>query len=161
MVVAAGCVPRVAAGPSPLAPPHPEPELVMVQHRVGPGETLYRIARTYGLPADALAAANDVRDPGSLQVGQVLVIPGASAVKKVVPPGAQEAREVARLEVDASEYALAVDPAFRKAANEALLREGFKFVALDLEPFRSGRMNEAAGVLKAQQPAALSLPVVR
>ena len=70
----------------------------MVQHRVGPGETLYRIARTYGLPADALAAANDVSDPSALQVGQLLVIPGASAVKKVVPPGAQEAREVARLE---------------------------------------------------------------
>ncbi len=99
VVAASGCVPRVpAAGPSLLGPPHPEPELVMVQHRVGPGETLYRIARTYGLPSDALAAANDLADPGALQVGQLLVIPGASAVKKVVPPGAQEAREVARLE---------------------------------------------------------------
>ncbi|MBM4379372.1 MAG: peptidoglycan DD-metalloendopeptidase family protein [Deltaproteobacteria bacterium] len=86
------------AGASLLGPPHPEPDLVMVQHRVGPGETLYRIARTYGLPADALAAANDLADPGALQAGQLLVIPGASAVKKVVPPGAQEAREAARLE---------------------------------------------------------------
>ena len=99
LALGTGCVPRVPArGTTLLGPPHPEPELVMVQHRVGPGETLYRIARTYGLPADALAAANDLEDPGALQVGQLLVVPGASEVKKVVPPGAQEAREVARLE---------------------------------------------------------------
>jgi murein DD-endopeptidase MepM/ murein hydrolase activator NlpD len=102
--------------PALVGPPHPEPELVMVQHRVGPGETLYRIARTYGLPADALAAANDVGDPRSLQVGQLLVVPGATEVKKVVPPGAQEAGEAARLEAQAraqanAEKATGVRPA--------------------------------------------------
>ncbi|MEN9800104.1 MAG: hypothetical protein RL653_3801 [Pseudomonadota bacterium] len=104
ILAAPACVPRVAGGPArpaPLGTPHPEPELVIVQHRVGPGETLYRIARTYGLPADALAAANDVSDPRALQVGQLLVVPGATEVKKVVPPGAQEAGEAARLEAQA------------------------------------------------------------
>ncbi len=56
--------------------------------------------------------------------------------------------EVARLEVDAEEYGKLLDPAFRERASAALKRRGFKFVALDLEPFRSGRMNEAVGLPK-------------
>jgi pyridinium-3,5-biscarboxylic acid mononucleotide sulfurtransferase len=54
--------------------------------------------------------------------------------------------EVARLEVDAAEYERFSDPAFRARVNEALRARGFAFVALDLEPFRSGRLNEAAGI---------------
>ncbi len=53
--------------------------------------------------------------------------------------------EVARLEVAAEEYGRLSDAALRTKISEALKRRGFKFVALDLEPFRSGRMNEAAG----------------
>ncbi len=54
--------------------------------------------------------------------------------------------EVARLEVAAEELARFADAAFRQRVNSALLARGFKFVALDLEPFRSGRLNEAAGI---------------
>ncbi len=54
--------------------------------------------------------------------------------------------EIARLEISAEEYARFHDAAFRTSVNAALLAVGFKFVALDLEPFRSGRMNEAAGI---------------
>lgn len=63
----------------------------MVRHTVGPGQTLYRIARTYGLSVDELMAANGVEDPRTLKVGQQLVVPGATKVLEVVPPGAQEA----------------------------------------------------------------------
>jgi uncharacterized protein len=35
----------------------------------------------------------------------------------------------------------------RSAAVAALKEAGFKFVSLDLEPFRSGRLNEAAGLV--------------
>jgi uncharacterized protein len=54
--------------------------------------------------------------------------------------------EVARLEVALEEQASFDSPSFREAVNAALKGQGFKFVALDLEPFRSGRLNEAAGV---------------
>ena len=54
--------------------------------------------------------------------------------------------EVARLEVAAEELARFTDAAFREQVNRALLSHGFKYVALDLEPFRSGRLNEAAGI---------------
>ena len=44
-------------------------------HVVRPGETLYRIARTYGVPLEALAAANGLADVNLIRVGQRLVIP--------------------------------------------------------------------------------------
>ncbi len=57
--------------------------------------------------------------------------------------------EVARLEVAAEEQDRFFSAEFRARVNEALQRRGFRFVSLDLEPFRSGRMNQG-----------LSLPVV-
>ena len=48
----------------------------------------------------------------------------------------------------------------RERINAALKALGFKFVALDLEPFRSGRMNEAAGVKPVAQSQGFALPVV-
>jgi uncharacterized protein len=66
--------------------------------------------------------------------------------------------EVARLEVAAEEQARLLEPALRAQVDRALKAHGFRFVALDLEPFRSGRMNDAAAV--APVPAGLRLPVV-
>jgi len=57
--------------------------------------------------------------------------------------------EVARLEVAAEEQEKFSSAGFRARVNEALLRRGLRFASLDLEPFRSGRMNEG-----------LALPVV-
>ena len=52
--------------------------------------------------------------------------------------------EVARLEIAADEYEKFHDPGFRHRVSADLKRRGFSFVSVDLEPFRSGRMNEAA-----------------
>jgi len=57
--------------------------------------------------------------------------------------------EVARLEVAAEEQELFFSAGFRARVSEALRQRGFRFASLDLEPFRSGRMNEG-----------LALPVV-
>jgi uncharacterized protein len=51
--------------------------------------------------------------------------------------------EVARLEVAAEERGRFDSEGFRGQVNAALKARGFRFVALDLEPFRSGRMNDA------------------
>jgi len=48
-------------------------------YRVKSGETLYSIAQKLGLNAKALGKANSVSDPGSLKVGQVLMVPRAAA----------------------------------------------------------------------------------
>jgi uncharacterized protein len=69
-------------------------------------------------------------------------------------------QEVARLELAAEEYERFFSGDVRQRINSALKAIGFKFVALDLEPFRSGRMNEAAGVAKPAQAQGFALPVV-
>lgn len=101
--------------------PHAEPELVTelpptsrpkggegrVSHTVEPGQTLYRIARTYEVEVDALMKANGITDPTTLAVGQKLVIPGAEAPKPIVPPGAQEAVESHAPQLGAKQVAAA------------------------------------------------------
>jgi murein DD-endopeptidase MepM/ murein hydrolase activator NlpD len=54
---------------------HPEPDLVGARHVVAPGETLFRIAKAYGVSPEALAAANGIADPKALEVGLELTIP--------------------------------------------------------------------------------------
>jgi len=46
-----------------------------VVHVVQPGETLYRIARNYGVPLEALARANGIENVNLIRAGQRLVIP--------------------------------------------------------------------------------------
>jgi pyridinium-3,5-biscarboxylic acid mononucleotide sulfurtransferase len=66
--------------------------------------------------------------------------------------------QVARLELAEEEYGRFLEASVRLEINRALKALGFQFVALDLEPFRSGRMNEAAGVGTPAQ--GFALPVV-
>ncbi len=48
-------------------------------HVVRPGETLWGIARQYGLTVEQIAAANGITNPSRIFAGQVLTIPGAGA----------------------------------------------------------------------------------
>ncbi|MCP3775956.1 3D domain-containing protein [Paenibacillus sp. MZ04-78.2] len=50
-----------------------------VSYKVRSGDTLYRIARSFGIPLQMLLTANDIDDPGSLQTGQQLQIPSEQA----------------------------------------------------------------------------------
>jgi murein DD-endopeptidase MepM/ murein hydrolase activator NlpD len=61
---------------------------VSVRHRVAAGETMYRIAKTYGLTVEELGAANNIKAPWTLAVGQELLIPG---VERNAPGEAPEA----------------------------------------------------------------------
>jgi LysM repeat protein len=68
----------VPATPSPTAPPVITPAVPEVRyHTVQPGETLWDIANQYGVTLEALAAANELADPNTLEPGQRLVIPEA------------------------------------------------------------------------------------
>ncbi len=68
-----------------------------VRHRVEKGQTLYRIARTYGLSVDELMQANRIEDPRELKAGEALVIPGAKAPSaKVVEADSPEPTPPAR-----------------------------------------------------------------
>jgi murein DD-endopeptidase MepM/ murein hydrolase activator NlpD len=71
-------------------PTHVEPDVVGVVHVVKKGETLYRIARAYGMTAEDLAEVNGVRDARALEIGDELFVPGATGAVEVppAPPGA-------------------------------------------------------------------------
>lgn len=69
-----------------------------VHHVVRRGQTLWRIARVYGVPIDAIVRANGLGDATRIEVGQKLLIPGADRVLEVPPapqplPGPGETRE--------------------------------------------------------------------
>jgi uncharacterized protein len=53
--------------------------------------------------------------------------------------------EIARIEIAEGELARLI--AVRAEAARALRQAGFRFASVDLEPFRSGRLNEAAGLV--------------
>src|SRR5688500_11103726 len=70
-----------AVGPSPTAPGATAQATTVAgpcppTHTVAAGENLFRIAMQYDLTWQELAAANGITNPASLQVGQVLNIPG-------------------------------------------------------------------------------------
>jgi len=52
-----------------------------VIHRVNEGETVWSIARAYGLETEALRQANDIADPDFILPGEQLVIPGEALAK--------------------------------------------------------------------------------
>lgn len=54
-------------------PPTPTPPTVI--YTVAAGDTLFNIAQGYGIPLEAIVAANGLADPNSLQEGDVLEIP--------------------------------------------------------------------------------------
>jgi murein DD-endopeptidase MepM/ murein hydrolase activator NlpD len=59
-----------------------------VLHVVQPGETLWRIARTYGVELSDLTAANDIDDPSRIEAGRTLFVPGASSMRTIPTPSA-------------------------------------------------------------------------
>lgn len=68
--------------PVPLAPSeyHEEPDVVGVTHVVRKGETIYRIARAYGVDPADLLEVNGIVDPHQVAVGAELFVPGAGRV---------------------------------------------------------------------------------
>ncbi len=73
--------PEVAA-----PPPEPEGPPPGLDHTLGEGETLWAVARRYGVTVDAIMAANDLddREVRRLSRGRVLRIPGVTA--PLAPP---------------------------------------------------------------------------
>ena len=78
-------------------PPHPSgatviggPEWAFIRqdlyHEVARMETLWRIGKMYGVDVNAIMAANGLKNPNSIEVGQRLLIPqAATAARSVIP----------------------------------------------------------------------------
>ncbi len=70
-----------------------------VYHQVRPGDTLYRIGKAYGVPAEKLARINQIHDPARIYVGQKVFIPEANRELPVdiITPKNAAGPEVARV----------------------------------------------------------------
>lgn len=73
-----------AAGPRPVAPPDSigveyRNNIMLIKHRVGPGETLYGLARRYKVPVEQIVEANSGQK-GALVTGQVVLVPRSRVV---------------------------------------------------------------------------------
>lgn len=67
----------IPPAPAPKAPP-PTPttsDAQVMMHRVQRGETVYHIAKTYGVTVAAILQANHLDDPRKLRAGQLLRVP--------------------------------------------------------------------------------------
>jgi 2',3'-cyclic-nucleotide 2'-phosphodiesterase/3'-nucleotidase len=64
-----------SASPSPQPTPEPTPAPTQVVYVVKSGDQLSRIAKKYGVTVAAIQAANNIKDPNLIRVGQKLIIP--------------------------------------------------------------------------------------
>ncbi len=95
-----GCpAPRVPAHAPPVPlqaePHHDEPALAGVVHVVRRGETIWRIARAYGIDPADLMETNGISDPRAVEVGAELFVPGATRVVEVPPPAGEPVPDAA------------------------------------------------------------------
>jgi lipoprotein NlpD len=75
---------------------HEEPAIAGVVHAVKRGETIYRIARAYGIDAADLMETNGITDPRAVPVGTELFVPGAREVVEIPPVGTDAAFSASR-----------------------------------------------------------------
>lgn len=69
--------------------------------------------------------------------------------------------DLARIELARGELSRALEPGVAAAIASSVKAAGFRFVAVDLEPFRSGRLNEAHLAAKPEiSPDAVAIPTV-
>jgi murein DD-endopeptidase MepM/ murein hydrolase activator NlpD len=123
--VLAACHPRYTGFPEEFVERSPARGGVL--HTVERGQTLWRIARAYGMNYQQLAEVNDLPDPRQLRVGMRVWIPGAkvllsveaaeSTAKETVRPAVTAPRPSSKspaperpAEMDADEPKVAVDP---------------------------------------------------
>lgn len=113
-----GELPSWARAPS--SQTHPEPEVVRGVHRVEKGETLFHIAKGYGLSAEELAQANGLEVTAALTVGTELLIPGA--VEPAARPSPAAERPTSEAPPVAKVWETAVEPRAGQPLPPELLR---------------------------------------
>ncbi len=75
LLLLGGCATVPLDSPAVLPPTQAVPALTGSYHQVRRGDTLWRIARSYGISVQGLAAANRISRTAPIEVGQQLFIP--------------------------------------------------------------------------------------
>jgi lipoprotein NlpD len=79
---------RAEPDAAPSSPAFPGPTWARVRgvyHQVKPGETLWRICKTYGVNMQEVAEFNNITEPASIRAGLKIFIPGAKGALEVDP----------------------------------------------------------------------------
>lgn len=105
-----------------------------IYHKVQPGQTLYRIAKTYNVPLEKMQRLNRIDDPRLLQPGDLVFVPGAD-----------RQREVPMM--------AAVDDPSQKVAAKNTDNRGGKTAASGARSMQSAKLSDAK---KTPKPAATS-----
>jgi len=124
-LLASACVTTQVSKKAGSLETHVEPDQAVVTHPVGKGQTLYRIARAYGLSVEELMDANRIDDPRELKAGELLYVPGANE-RRMVP------------EYDAPE----------PVAAPRAVKTGSALEAVEKKPPRVIRVGKGSGVLE-------------
>jgi len=90
---------------SPTLPPSPTPDYQV--HRVESGETLGQIATAYDLTIEELLEVNDLADPNTLEIGQVIYIPPEGEIE--IDQAVAEETQVVATEVSATNDQIAIE----------------------------------------------------
>ena len=61
-----------------------------IYHKVSKGQTLFRVAKSYGVGVEDIITANNIPNAAAIEVGQLLLIPGANEVKEIIPSNAPD-----------------------------------------------------------------------
>ena len=92
------------AGAAPVAPAA-KPAVSDGSHVVAPGESLIKIAKTYGVPLTTLAKANNIEPYAKVNIGDRLIIPGSQRAAAPLAPQIAAPRTVPAPKIAATEPA--------------------------------------------------------
>lgn len=105
-----------------------------IYHTVQPGQTLYRIARTYKVEETRIARLNNIKDPTQLKASQKIFIPGATRLQKV--PATAAARPASPV--------AASRPADNRKTTEASKKKAGKVKSAPAKPSQEKSENTSA-----------------
>lgn len=97
-------------------------------HTVKRGDTLYRIAKTYGVDLQSLAEINNITDPAAIKIDQKIFVPGVS-VAKPVPADEKEPPPSAPRIVRKRDF---IWPVEGKVVSEFGIRDGLRFEGIEI-----------------------------
>ena len=117
------------------------------------------LSRAVGLPTAELPASACLasRLPYGTQVTPERLAQVEQGEERLRALGFRQVRlrhhgEMARVEIDPSELSRALDPAMGRAILEAIKPLGFRYVALDLQGYRTGSLNEVLTAKERSRP---------
>ncbi len=102
LVLLAGCAtteyPSLPRTPESTGPEKIEPKPLTLQplkskgiyHKIAKGQTLWRIAKFYGVSVDDIIQSNNIPNVAAVEIDQLILIPGASEVKEIPAKSSDE-----------------------------------------------------------------------